>query len=72
MIELNPCPFCGHKAELRTYIYGAIRDELYWVWCEDCEAEIPSYPTPEEAAAAWNRRADHEDLHVAGRLMRKI
>jgi Lar family restriction alleviation protein len=54
--NLKACPFCGGKATMMPYHYGGLFDEMFWVTCEDCEAEIPSYQTEEEAAKAWNRR----------------
>lgn len=43
--ELRPCPFCGSKAQGGTVI----------VTCTECLAEMMG-ATPDEAAAAWNRR----------------
>ena len=53
MSELKPCPFCGGTAVFLSYT-------KYWVVCTDCLAETSCYATPEEAAEAWNRRADDD------------
>lgn len=57
-IKLRPCPFCGGKAKINTYLETARAG--YEVSCrnEDCEMIVATelYPTEEEAAAAWNRR----------------
>lgn len=59
-IELLPCPFCQGNAEFR---YGeSEREEPWQIICDpeqnDCEVfpETMHYSTPDEAAAAWNRR----------------
>lgn len=52
--ELKPCPFCGEKMPPH--------DDTSWVRCYGCGAETGWRPTGDEAAAAWNRRADlHDD-----------
>lgn len=48
--EMKPCPCCGGKAGM---------EEMAWDWvveCEKCQLSTRAYPTPEEAAKAWNRR----------------
>ena len=55
MIELKPCPFCGGEANL---VQGSSGKLLPWVRCRDCGAETSDYDSVEEAAEAWNRRAD--------------
>lgn len=52
--ELKTCPFCGSKASILSGL-----EDHYVVCCnDDCAAAIVarSYPSPEEAIAAWNRR----------------
>lgn len=49
--EMKPCPCCGGKAGT---------EKVSWDWvveCEECHLSTRVYPTPEEAAKAWNRRA---------------
>ena len=67
--ELLPCPFCGGEAECdRTterfeYSTGgpnSVMEWGYYVYCTECGAgtaaiNVPP-PSPEEAAAEWNRR----------------
>ena len=60
-IKLKPCPFCGGKSEIQ---YGAcdynVYQVVYQVVCkgQNCNAMNGWSDTPEEAAEAWNRRAD--------------
>lgn len=47
--KLKSCPYCGGKAiEKGT--------ERVYIMCEDCGSSTRTYPTPEEAMKAWNRR----------------
>ena len=46
-IELKPCPFCG---TVPRHFGG------HYVFCAECSAEGPY--ASDEAAAAWNTRAD--------------
>ncbi len=60
--KLEPCPFCGGEARLHNYK----RHGDHWsVRCagDDCKVYpgIYGFPTMDEAAAAWNRRAAYED-----------
>lgn len=56
MEELKPCPFCGSEAHIQTFHFR------YRVGCgtTGCIAGRfnRAFDTPEEAAAAWNRRAE--------------
>ena len=55
---LAPCPFCG-SGDIITIVDQDITDGRYAA-CEGCGAEGPSVPTsdgPDDAIAAWNRRA---------------
>lgn len=69
MPHLDECPFCGGTARVRLE-ERPDPPARYFVWlvrCMDCGAQTRDYPTgnyygmnatPEEVAAAWNRRAD--------------
>ena len=48
---LKPCPFCGS-----TRIRFAYHSK-HWVVCEKCGGSSGMYPSDEEAALMWNRRA---------------
>jgi Lar family restriction alleviation protein len=47
--EIEPCPFCGHYAELRG---GG--SEYYYIRCSNCNASGPLGSTSETAAKNWN------------------
>lgn len=47
---LEPCPYCGGKAKLKSAL-----DMVNWVKCSVCSAESGSYCTEEEAIVAWNK-----------------
>lgn len=52
--DLEPCPFCGGKAE---YYYDC---DMVKVRCSNsvCQCELVTwFDEPEEAAEEWNRRA---------------
>lgn len=51
MDELKPCPFCGGKAHVVDGID-------YWILCEDCHCRTGFFDRAEDAAEAWNRRAE--------------
>ena len=59
MINLKPCPFCGGEAILLSNFRGA----EYFIECRVCTVETAPYDTEEEAAEAWNRRWDDEQIH---------
>ena len=50
--NLKRCPFCGGKAEL----FGTETNGIFYVKCLECDVDS-NFDTPEEAIAAWNRRA---------------
>ena len=61
--ELKPCPFCGGKAKVRSE--DRKKGKAYWAHCAEpietgCDVRPVTcrFDTPEEAAEAWNRRAD--------------
>ena len=53
-----PCPFCGNRAAVSLTPYIGARGRGYVAECEFCRAKSGYYVTPEDAIAAWNRRAD--------------
>lgn len=59
-IKLKPCPFCGGEAILmsRETNYFATR---FFVICDNCHASSKWCKNKEEAAEAWNRRAEQTD-----------
>ena len=73
MIELKPCPFCGEEAHIVSD-YSSEYAKTRWSLWHECEGheggsagygsvlrpwfETPWYDTEEEAAEAWNTRAE--------------
>ena len=57
-IELKPCPFCGASQVRVELADGWVIPVIH---CEGCGAGVSFCSTrhEEEAAAAWNRRADN-------------
>lgn len=55
--ELKPCPFCGSDD---LEIYHEVVGCHYYVTCRDCGSSGAIYYTPEQAAHAWNRRANED------------
>ena len=47
-LDLKPCPFCGEKMP--------DHDDTSYIRCMGCGAESGWRATPEDVAAAWNRR----------------
>lgn len=52
--DLLSCPFCRGKAE----ILRMRQQNIFFAWCDECEARGDYYDTEEDAAEAWNRRAE--------------
>jgi hypothetical protein len=50
--KLKPCPLCGFHA-----VYDDSETPLWGIRCQHCKCRSGCYPSYEEAAAAWNRRA---------------
>jgi len=62
---LISCRHCQEGATIydRLDPTGIDGDELlYWAECNGCEAKSGEYATKEEAIAAWNRRADSDEI----------
>jgi hypothetical protein len=64
--KLKPCPFCGREAKIHEADWDCHKSEKpYRVTCdgeyihtdEACGAETLYFRMPDEAIAAWNRRA---------------
>ena len=57
---LKPCPFCGGEAHIKEVVSAC--SVVYTVGCSDSECmgfeTLLCKTTPEEAADAWNRRAE--------------
>lgn len=60
MIELEKCPLCGGKAELRENLYEDYYIKRYYtVHCTECSCSVGNTNvclTKEEAIREWNRR----------------
>lgn len=64
--ELKPCPFCGSNDIEPMTVYDGPPDFIVSV-CKGCGARGPEAPDgktyihePDDAVAAWNRRAGEE------------
>ena len=60
MMELKPCPFCGHKASLQFLKNEKGEITGYWVMCsyqEQCGVHTYVMGTEKEVANIWNNRA---------------
>lgn len=53
---MTPCPFCAGPP--RSTYTGAGKKRRYYIICTDCKAKTGEFKTKEEAAAAWERRAN--------------
>lgn len=59
---LDPCPFCGGRAEFKAGVYTG------YVMCLKCEVMGPNI-NQAEAEAAWNRRSP--DHHIIARFLER-
>lgn len=60
MDELKPCPFCGEKAIITSWIDGFKVGCMQTFTCRGGTSSSRYYETEEEAVEEWNRRADDE------------
>ena len=51
--KLKPCPFCGGEAEILQ-----TSGHMFCPLCSDCDTSGGHYFTEEDAARAWNDRAE--------------
>ena len=59
-LKLKPCPFCGGKAIMETFATAREREARFRVKCSVCWCETNwDNFSQDEAAEAWNRRADN-------------
>ena len=56
-LDLKPCPFCGSDD---VHMLGDDEDGVFHVMCKNCRAETDYFDTEDDAANAWNRRAQDE------------
>lgn len=52
-----PCPYCGEPEQIFVHPMETRAGVLRFVTCIVCDCRGPYDHTPEEAIAAWNRRA---------------
>lgn len=55
--DLLPCPFCGGTADFSE-------TNVWWVRCNECNAETEADMSPEAAAEIWNKRTPPPSTHV--------
>lgn len=58
-MNIRACPFCDGFAKLKSR-FSNIGTQFWIVQCGICRAKTANYDTAEEAARAWNRRANDE------------
>ena len=67
---LLPCPFCGGTAHIKEVVSAC--SVVYTVGCSDSECmgfeTLLCKTTPEEAVAAWNRRAERTCRYVGDEI----
>ena len=57
-MELRNCPFCGGTAHVQRHVFSGLSD-TFGVVCTACGVQSAQwYDTQEDAAEAWNRRAE--------------
>lgn len=66
-MKLKQCPFCGESA--RVY---AVEFTGYLVGCQNCDASLDGFETKEDAATAWNGRAECRNGQVLYELTRLV
>lgn len=71
-MELKPCPFCGGDGKIVEHKFWKIdKPTFYTVICKNfnkCRTlNVKSFPTKEEAAEAWNIRADFKEESIKPR-----
>lgn len=55
---LRPCPFCGGQgAKVKEWLDR----DVYYAVCDVCHAATRVFDKPENAAAAWDRRAEPDN-----------
>ena len=62
-IELKSCPFCGEEGAICSAYWDFENNKPqegspFVVECTECLARTDKFETQEQAAEAWNRRAD--------------
>lgn len=74
MTELKPCPFCGGDAHFKEVV--SCSETLYAAGCSDygCIGFETLYyvPTKDNAAEAWNRRANECDRDALRKVADEI
>ena len=61
MAELKPCPFCGGRADLRTFTMGRFKKRKFlYVECCVCGNRTSVDREAEYVEEAWNRRTKDE------------
>jgi len=76
MQVINPCPFCGNRAEYCSYNSCDCCNKDYnaGIKCTKCSAIVDHLDTDAEALRAWNKRDNHEStlLEALEAFMDKI
>jgi len=57
MMEIDPCPFCGHDNPIWEERLLRQEPPQVWLYCPDCGAAGPAADNHQDAADLWNERA---------------
>lgn len=60
MPELKPCPFCGENVNFSKSegVWGWHKDNCFFQFLQDKEADMTAEELNREYIKAWNRRAE--------------
>lgn len=76
-IKLNPCPFCGGEAILKsescfipTYYDpdGSNAEIVYWIRCVKCGAQTRIFKVEQNAVKTWNRRTQNVETKQTDKI----
>lgn len=55
---------CGGEATVDCYLGGLDKNDLYYVYCPECNIQTANYLIEAEAIEAWNRAMGAKDINV--------
>ena len=63
---------CGGEATVDCYLGGLDKNDLYYVYCPECNIQTANYLIESEAVQAWNRAMGAKDIHVVDKFAKDI